>query len=143
MNEKSAFNSKLSRRVFIYIFLCSALLSVASTFIQLYVDFQDGVVRLDKRFDNIELSYKQSISTSLWDFNEELIEQQIAGVQRLPDIRHVQLTTTFGKIYQVGNRVKEAKKVESYPIVFEGTAIGNMTISADYQDIYNLSLIHI
>ena len=137
MNEKSAFNSKLSRRVFIYIFLCSALLSVASTFIQLYVDFQDGVVRLDKRFDNIELSYKQSISTSLWDFNEELIEQQIAGVQRLPDIRHVQLTTTFGKIYQVGNRVKEAKKVESYPIVFEGTAIGNMTISADYQDIYN------
>lgn len=136
MSNKSAFNSKLSRRVFIYIFLCSALLSVASTLIQLYVDFQDGVNTLDERFDNIESSYNQSISTSLWDFNEGLVEQQIAGIQRLPDIRHVRLTTSFGKIYQVGDIITEAKKVESHPISFEGNVIGTMIISADYQDIY-------
>lgn len=135
-NNESAFNSKLSRRVFIYIFVCSSLLSVASTFIQLYVDFQDGLYKLDERFNNIELSYIQSISTSLWDFNEGLVEQQISGIQRLPDIRHVQLTTSFGKIYEVGGSINQAKKIENYPIAFEGNVIGNMTISADYRDIY-------
>lgn len=136
MNSKGAFNGKLSRRVFIYIFLCSAFLSVCSTMIQLYVDFQDGVSTLDERFNNIELSFNQSISTSLWDFNEDLVEQQILGIQRLPDIRHVKITTSFGKVYQVGDATDGAKKVESHPIAFEGNIIGNMVISADYQDIY-------
>ncbi|ASP48480.1 sensor histidine kinase [Cognaticolwellia beringensis] len=136
MNNKGAFNSKLSRRVFIYILMCSAFLSVCSTMIQLYVDFQDGVSTLDERFDNIELSHNQSISTSLWDLNEDLVEKQIIGIQRLPDIRHVKITTNFGKIYQAGDVITDAKKIEIHPIAFEGNIIGNMIISADYQDIY-------
>ena len=136
MDNKGAFNSKLSRRVFIYIFLCSALLSVCSTMIQLYVDFQSGVSKLDERFNDIELSFNQSISTSLWDFNEPLVRQQIDGILRLADIRHVKITTSFGKVYQVGDTTDALKKTESYPIIFEGNSIGNMVISADYQDIY-------
>jgi signal transduction histidine kinase len=104
--------------------------------IQLYVDFQNGVSTLDERFNNIELSFNQSISTSLWDFNEDLVEQQISGIQRLPDIRHVKITTSFGKVYQVGDATNGAKKVESHPIAFQGNIIGNLVISADYQDIY-------
>lgn len=136
MNKKGIFNNKLSRRVFVYIFMCSALLSVFSTFIQLYVDFQSGVSSLEKRFENIELSFNQSISTSLWDFNEPLLEQQITGIARLPDIRHVKITTSFGKVFQAGHEVIDAKKVENYAIAFEGNIIGNMVISANYQDIY-------
>ncbi len=136
MDNKGAFNSKLSRRVFIYILLCSALLSVCSTMIQLYADFQSGVSELDERFNDIELSFNQSISTSLWDFNEPLVRQQIEGILRLADIRHVKITTSFGKIYQVGDITAEVKKTENYPIIFEGNSIGNMVISADYRDIY-------
>jgi signal transduction histidine kinase len=136
INSKGAFYSKLSRRVFIYILLCSAFLSVCSTIIQVYVDFQDGVSALDKRFKNIELSFNQSISTSLWDFNDDLVLQQIGGIQRLPDIRHVKITTSFGKVYQVGDVIPDAKKIENYPIDFKGNIIGNMVISADYQNIY-------
>ena len=94
MDNKGAFNSKLSRRVFIYILLCSTLLSVCSTMIQLYADFQSGVSELDERFNDIELSFNQSISTSLWDFNEPLVRQQIEGILRLADIRHVKITTS-------------------------------------------------
>ena len=136
MSSKGVFNNKLSRRVFVYIFLCSAFLSVCSTFIQIYVDFKGGVSALDERFDNIELSFNQSISTSLWDFNEPLVEQQIGGIQRLPDIRHVKITTSFGKVYEVGNVIDNPPKVEQYPINFENNTIGTMVISADYQDIY-------
>jgi signal transduction histidine kinase len=104
--------------------------------IQLYVDFKDGVSALDERFNNVELSFNQSISTSLWDFNEPLVEQQIGGIQRLPDIRHVKITTSFGKVYEVGNVIANPEKVEYYPIKFEANTIGTMVISADYEDIY-------
>jgi signal transduction histidine kinase len=136
ISSKGTFNNKLSRRVFVYIFLCSAFLSVCSTIIQLYVDFEDGVSALDERFNNVELSFNQSISTSLWDFNEPLVEQQIGGIQRLPDIRHVKITTSFGKIYEVGKVIANPEKVEHYPIEFENNTIGTMVISADYRDIY-------
>ena len=136
MASKGAFNNKLSRRVFVYILLCSAFLSVCSTMIQLYVDFQTGVSRLDERFNNIELSFKQSIATSLWDFNEQLVEQQIAGILRLPDIRYINITTSFGKVYEIGNVIDKPPKTESYSIDFENNTIAKMVISADYQDIY-------
>ena len=136
MDNKGAFKSKLSRRVFVYIFLCSAFLSVCSTMLQLYVDFQEGVSALDERFDNIELGFNQSISTSLWDFNEPLVDQQILGIQRLPDIRHVKITTSFGKVYQAGSGTNNIVNVEEYPIVYEGNVIGVMEVYADYQDIY-------
>ncbi len=136
MSNKGAFNNRLSRRVFVYIFLCSAFLSVCSTMIQLYVDFQGGVSTLEERFHNIELSFNQSISTSLWDFNEPLVQQQIVGIERLPDIRHVKITTSFGKVYEVGQAISNPPKTRTYSIVFEGNTIGAMVISADYQDIY-------
>lgn len=134
---KGLYDNKLSRKVFVYIFLCSAFLSLCSTFVQLYVDFNDGVKNLERRFENIEVSYYQSISTSLWDFNEPLVEQQIDGIVRLPDIRHVKITTSFGKVYQHGDADVIAEKVVSSPIIFEENTIGTIVISADYSDIYD------
>ena len=136
MENKFSFNNKINRRVFIYIFLCSLLLSVCSIFLQLYVDFKDSVSRLEERLNNIELSFTQSISTSLWDFNIELVKQQIEGIQRLPDIRYVKVTTSLGKEYTVGEPIENPEKVEVYQFHFEGENIGEMQIFADHQDIY-------
>lgn len=136
ISNKGVFNSKLSRRVFVYIFLCSAFLSLFSTFFQLYADFHQSVETLDQRFNNIELSFKQSLSISLWDFHESLVQQQIEGIQQLPDIRYVKITTSFGKIYQAGEEIEQPSKVKEFPIDFEGNTIATMNILADYQEIY-------
>jgi len=136
MDNKVSFNSKLSRRVFIYILLCSSLLSISSTAIQLYFDFQDELISLDRQFDNIETSYTQSISTSLWDFNEPLVLQQIQGIVKLPNIRFVKITTGFGKVYQYGEENSAAEKVVEYPVIYGENDIGVLVISADYIDIY-------
>jgi len=135
MNASVSFNNKLSRRVLIYILLCSSVLSVASTFIQLYVAYQEDLTRLNQRFDNIESSYIQSISTSLWDFNEPLVQQQIQGIVKLPNIRFVKITTGFGKIYQFGNENVEVKKEMEYPIFYGENDIGILYIAADHYDI--------
>ncbi|MCO4800306.1 MAG: hypothetical protein KC484_13920, partial [Colwelliaceae bacterium] len=136
MAASVSFNNKLSRRVLVYILLCSSLLSIFSTFIQLYTSYQEDLIRLDKQFDNIETSYIQSISTSLWDFNEPLVQQQIQGIVKLPDIKFVKITTGFGKIYQFGNEEAEIKKHVEYPILYGENDIGDIFIGADYEDIY-------
>ena len=135
MDNTVSFNNKLSRRILIYILLCSSILSVASTIIQLYVSYQADISDLNQQFDNIESSYIQSISTSLWDFNEPLVQQQIQGIVKLPNIRFVKITTGFGKVYQYGDENIEAKKVVEYPIKYGENDIGTLEILADYEDI--------
>jgi len=129
--------NKLSRRVLAYILLCSSFLSLCSTAIQLYVDYKDNLLALNQRFDNIETSYIQSISTSLWDFNEALVQQQIQGIVKLPDIRFVKITTGFGKVYQHGNEGVIAAKTVEFPIAYEKNNIGTLIVAADYEDIYD------
>lgn len=136
MNNKLSYNNKLSRRVFIYILLCTSVLSVTSTAIQLFVDYKDQLVALDRQFDNIENSYIQSISSSLWDFNEPLVMQQVQGVVRLPNIRFAKITTGFGRVYQYGEQHIEPKKAKQYPLRFEGNSIGDLYIAADHKNIY-------
>ena len=131
-----SYNNKLSRRVLVYILLCSSFLSVVSTSIQLYTAYHENITRLNNQFDNIETSYIQSISTSLWDFNEPLVQQQIQGIVKLPDIKFVRITTGFGKIYQFGDENTALKKQAQYPIFYGDSNIGDILIGADYEDIY-------
>ncbi|NQZ86483.1 MAG: hypothetical protein HRT54_02755 [Colwellia sp.] len=136
MDKSGSFNSKLSRRVLIYILLCSSVISISSTFLQLYVDYKESLTTLNQRFSNIETSYLQSISTSLWDFNEPLVQQQIQGIVKLPDISHVKIVTGFGKVYQFGDIEGSADKVVEFPIFYSENDIGVLIITASYEDIY-------
>jgi len=111
-------------------------LSLCSATFQLYFEFEENKQSLEQRFVNIESSYIQSISTSLWDFNEPLVEQQIQGIVNLPHIRFVKISTGFGKSYQYGDENVVAERTVEYPIFYGDNDIGNLVIMADYQDIY-------
>ena len=91
---------------------------------------------LNDRFKNIESSYIQSIATSLWDFNEPLVNQQIQGIVNLPDIRYVKITTGFGKEYEYGDSLIIAQKSVEYSIMYDDDKIGVLLVSADFEDIY-------
>lgn len=129
-------NNKLSRRLLTYILLCSVFFSICSTFIQLYASFQDDLVLLKQRFDNIEKSYLPSIATSLWDFNESLVAVQLQGIVDLPDIRLVKIANDFDYQRQLGQADMHVKEMIEFPIVYSGNVVGKLTIYADYQDIY-------
>jgi len=136
MNESIEINNKLSRRLLIYILLCSSFFSVCSTLLHIYVSFQDDLVALEQRFENIEKSYIPSIATSLWDFNKPLVDQQIQGIVDLPDIRLVRVITDFGKEQQFGDVNVEARKFVEYLIVYRDNNVGKLQVYADYKDIY-------
>lgn len=136
MNDTVSFNNKLNRKVLIYILVCSLVLSVLSTIIQLYANFNDDIRSLKQQFSNIENSYIQSLSTSLWDFNEPLVNQQIQGIVQLPDITFAKLTTGFGKSYQFGNENDIVQESQQYTIFYGENEIGTLFIHANYVDIF-------
>jgi len=136
MNKAVEIKDKLTKRLLLYILLCSIFVSVCSTFVQLYASFQDDLTHLEQRFVNIEKSYIPSIASSLWDFNKPLVAQQIQGIVDLPDIGLVEVANDFDYQQQVGNADIDPKKVIEFPIVYENENVGVLTVYADYQDIY-------
>ena len=136
MSKANSINNKLSQRVLLYIVLCSSILSVFSTFVQLYADFHDDLLTLDQRFENIKISHLPSLVTSLWDFNRPLVEQQIQGIVKLPDIMFVKVTTDFGNQYFFGDPDAFSSKSIAYPIIYGKDKIGTLHVSANYEDIY-------
>ena len=137
MTKTNGINNKLSQRVLIYIVLCSSVLSICSTFVQLYSDFNDDLVYLDQKFESINTSYLPSIATSLWDFNQTLVEQQIKGIVELSDIQYAKIVTDFGNEYSFGDPNVQTTKYLEYPINYGGGTIGTLQISANYHDIYS------
>ncbi|MCJ8321297.1 MAG: ATP-binding protein [Colwellia sp.] len=137
MSKANSINNKLSQRVLIYIVLCSSILSICSTFVQLYADFKGDLLVLDQRFESIKTSHIPSMATSLWDFNQTLVEQQIEGVVELPDIMYVKVVTDFGNEYASGDAGAVATKYTEFPIIYGEDKIGTLQVSANYDDIYN------
>jgi len=136
MNKAVEIKDKLTKRLLLYILLCSAFVSVCSTLVQLYAFFQDDLTLLEQRFDNIEKSYIPSIASSLWDFNKPLVAQQIQGIVDLPDVGFVRVENDFDYQEQFGNSDIVAKKFVEFPIIFDGKSVGKLQVYADYQDIY-------
>jgi signal transduction histidine kinase len=136
MTKANGINNKLSQRVLVYTLLCSAVLSLCSIIVQLYIGFQDDVKSLDNRLELIKTSHIPSMATSLWDFNRPLVEQEIKGVVELPDIEFVKITTDFGNEYAFGNKNVVATKTAVYPILYGDDEIGTLIVYADYSDIY-------
>jgi len=128
--------NKLSRRLLAYILLGSLFFSISSTLIQLYHSFQDDLLLLEQRFDNIEKSYIPSIAASLWDFNESLVSVQLKGIVDLPDIRFVKVSNDFDYQSHQGQVDVAAEKIVEFPIAYSGSVVGKLTVYADYQDIY-------
>lgn len=129
--------NKLARRVLAYIILCSIFLSISSTFIQLYISFNNELKALEQRFEDIESSYLKAISTSLWDFNDSLLNQQIKGIAKLPDVVYVEIKTSFDNEYAAGDKENVSiEKQQVFPIVYGENIIGELVVYAGYQDIY-------
>jgi signal transduction histidine kinase len=136
MGEAFSMNNRLGRRILLYILLCSSFFSLCATMIQLTADYRQDVNDLERRFENIQSSYLESIATSLWDFNDNLVTVQLQGIVNLPDIRYVKITTELGNVYQAGEVEVIARKTVQLPILYGETEIGVLLINADYHDIY-------
>lgn len=137
MSKLFDYNNKLTQRVLIYILLCSSILSLASTAVQLYSDYKDDIASLQQRFANIKTSYIPSMATSLWDFNKPLMEQQIKGIVDLPDISYVKVITDLGNEYAFGDKSVVVQGIfEEYKIVYGDSDIGVLNVYANYDDIY-------
>jgi len=78
--------SKIAQKLIIYTILFSSAITLITTIIQLYTEFQYDIKGIDQSLKQIEISYKKNITQAVWVSDKERLQTILDGITELPDI---------------------------------------------------------
>ena len=126
----------LGRKILFYILVCSSILTIFATLIQLYSDYLYDVSELEQRFLVVETSYLDSLSLNLWTLNIDAVNEQLSGINNLPNVHYVELTTPQGDVYQSGEKTSADIRFKTFDVIHDSNPIGQLLVEVNYADIY-------
>jgi len=145
----------IAARLLGLIILSSSLMALVAILLQLYGNYVNDIDELDKRLDQVQVSTIESITKSLWGFDEEQLKVQIQSVWKIEDV--VQVTVTWKDWnndekemtalppaeYRAQEEALNLKTLQkSYKLVYkdENTKeqeLGELIITASLESVYN------
>ncbi|HSV28466.1 MAG TPA: ATP-binding protein [Candidatus Omnitrophota bacterium] len=132
-------------RLLLLIVLFSSMVTLASTILQLYVDYRRDVDAIEERLSEIERTHLDTIAASLWHVDAEQLQVQLDGLIRLPDMQLVQVRETVANVTQplvvtAGEPDLHPGIHRSYRVVYDDRGarreIGVLDIDASLEGVY-------
>ncbi|MFK8137329.1 MAG: ATP-binding protein [Bdellovibrionales bacterium] len=144
MNKESQNNIRrpiLGYKLLGYILLCSSLVTIVATFVQLWGNYSRGIKQVSSQVEKIKLTHLNSLSKSLWIFDTTQLKIEMEGILNYPDVNFVEIQSNSGNSIRVGKKNSEAPLKHTIPLVFNSKNtelnLGVLYIEANYKSIYN------
>ncbi len=143
----------LGRKLLIAVLLVSSIFTLIQTSYQLYSDYKIGLGEIDRNFEQIFISYKNSIARGIWDIDTKQIKNIAEGIISLPNIEHVEIreisATKNEQIILLSSHINDDLTAKSFSINIneddELINIGLLTVKISlaplYSDLYNKLLL--
>jgi PAS domain S-box-containing protein len=132
--------SGIGRRFILYILLFSSVITFIGTGLQLYLDFYRDLKSIQTTFKQIKSSYLNSITNSLWITDNELLQIQLEGILRLPDMQLIEIRKEAEVLHMVGTPQSEKIIEQTIPLVYiyDGQEIhlGELHVIASLKGVY-------
>ncbi|MGK0289301.1 MAG: PAS domain S-box-containing protein [bacterium] len=134
--------NSIAHRLLISIIICSSVITLLATSLQLYLEYNYGVDLIEKRIEQIRLSHEKGLAASLWGLDYAQILIQIEGILTLDDIVHAEIVDSDGKIFAtIGKKPTKNAIFHSLPLYYkyqnQVREMGVLNISATLNSIYN------
>ncbi len=142
--------NSIATRLIIYTIVFSSLITIVLTAAQLFYDYSQEVQLLKERIAQIKNSHINSLTLSLWNFDNESLRTQLQGILNLPDIEYLEVIskTDFGlqdeainKSISVGKRKSKKSLTDILPLIYkdnnQNIMLGKLTIVSSLDNIIN------
>lgn len=127
--------SPLSFKLLAWIILFSSAFTLVASALQIYIDYQKDRMQIEHRLKAVEASYASGLSTSLWTSDRTLLQTQMEGILRLPDVVHLRLNIEPDDRLVMGNIPRNAQTTaHSFKLVHQDDdtfRLGDLTVTAD------------
>ena len=134
------FHSRTAKRLIVALVLFSSFITALTTAIQLFIDYRRDLESIESAFALVETSYLESLTHSLWVVDAELIETQLAGLLRLPDVEYAAIRVDGEAKWSVGQRRSENVLAAEFPIHYayggQDLVIGTLEATASLDSVY-------
>lgn len=142
MSLPRVFASTLGRRFVLLIVLFSSFFTLIASSVQLFMDYNEDVTRVNSQVSDIERSYLNTITLSLWSLDEDQLAVQLQGLSTLPDIEWVAITADGRVEYEAGSRPASEDHLHTLPLIYESSrtepiTLGQLHIAVNINNIYN------
>ena len=131
----------IARKVIIGVVVFSSIITLATTSIQIALDYQGEVRGIDQRFDEIRNSNVRSIAQAVWVLDAQQINAQLTGLMNKPDIEFVAVLVN-GKIsWEAGSQQVKYEVSQFIPLTYthlgRNMEIGLLEVKASMRGVYN------
>ena len=139
--SKRIFNRRsLSNRILFYILLCSTVLALIITAVQLLWDYQHDVKRIRNNIDQIEASFIEPIAASYWSLDEDQIRVQVEGIMNFPNMTYVMVSEgteeSDAPLIERGTLKDDFDIQREFELIFEGEVVGRLLVAASLDEVY-------
>jgi PAS domain S-box-containing protein len=132
--------SRIGLRLVISIVLFSSLITLVSTGLRIYADYRGDLRNIESYMGLIRQSYLQSLSSSLWQFDDEQIRIQLNGLVHLPDMEYLEIRSEEGNFWAAGEVQSEHLITNEFPLTHvhagEETTIGSLRVAFSLDNVY-------
>ncbi|MCB1050540.1 MAG: GHKL domain-containing protein [Acidobacteria bacterium] len=137
---RNATHPGVARTLVLYILLVSSAVTLIATVYQLYRDYRTDVNLLEDRLNQIEISFAQPLAESLWAFDYQQVEVNLAGISRMPDVYFAQVTAfADGQKVQAGTPSDTQGIERVIPLTYNDgrsqSQVGQLLVSASMEGI--------
>jgi PAS domain S-box-containing protein len=136
-------NSKLSIRILIAVVLCSSILTLFSSMVQLFFDYKKGLNTIHENIHFIQTSYLPSIISGVYTLDEKQIESLLNGCLNFPDIEYLEIIDTSNELYKsAGNKSISKDITQVFSLEYttpsgKVISVGTLTLFASVKGLYH------
>ncbi|EEZ00017.1 signal transduction histidine kinase [Vibrio sp. RC586] len=134
--------SRIGRRIILIMVLLSGAVTLVMTLAQTYVDYNREFNNVEARHVEIQTIHAELLATSLWNYDLVVLRQRLEGLENLPHIDFLQITSGDYH-FEAGQHVKNMALSNTYPLLYTNPEtgliekIGDLYVESDAQEIYN------
>ncbi|MGF1696429.1 ATP-binding protein [Vibrio lamellibrachiae] len=137
--------SRIGRRIILIMIILSGSITLLTTLMQLYWDYNKEFNAVDQRHYEIQSVHAPLLASSLWSFDLVVLQERLDGLVNLPKIDYLRVESG-NYSFSAGVKVAGDSVSVTYPLEYstkdssEAELIGKIYIESDAQHIYDALL---
>ena len=134
---------RLSIRIVVVVLLCSSILTLLTTAVQLYFDYQKDVKTIHSNIQFIQDSYLPAIISSVYTLDEKQVEILLEGSLNILDIEYIEIEDRSKNLFKsVGNSKVSRDVTKVFPLDFttpsgKVISVGILKVFVSLEGIYH------
>lgn len=141
-NKNNPIYGKIGRRIILIMILLSSTITLLTTIVQLYWDYEQQFNSVEQRHHEIKTIHANLLASSLWNFDLILLQERLDGLVHLPSIDYLQVNSGQYE-FKSGTKVANDYISDTYPLMHYNAdtdkfeEIGSLYVETNTREIYN------